>query len=80
MSFTKYEDLMVNLRNKFYLSDSEGLLIIAISPEGKQIAFICCIFTFDKIITLIKAPIVSMIYHNSSFKVPEVRGANVAVA
>jgi hypothetical protein len=69
---------MVHLRNKFYLSDSEGLLIIVIIPEGKQIAFLCCLFTFDKSITLIKAPIFSMIYHNSSFQDPEVRDANVA--
>jgi hypothetical protein len=35
---------MVHLRNEFYLSDSEGLLITAISPEWKQIEFLCCLF------------------------------------
>jgi len=53
--------IMVHLRDKFYLSDFEGLLIIVIGPEGKQIAFLCCRFTFDKSITLIKAAIFSMI-------------------
>lgn len=62
MFLTKYEDMiMVHLRDKFYLSDFEGLLIIVIGPEGKQIAFLCCRFTFDKSITLIKAAIFSMI-------------------
>jgi len=78
---TKYEDMiMAHLRNKFYLSDSEGLLIIVISPEGNQKAFLCCRFIFDKSITLIKAAIFSMNYHNSSFQDPVVRGANVAAA
>jgi hypothetical protein len=72
---------MVHLRTKFYLSDSEGLLIIAIIPDGNKIALLlCCHFAFDKGITLIKTQVFLMIYHHSSFQDPEVRGVNVAGA
>jgi hypothetical protein len=72
---------MVHLRNEFYLSDSEGLLITAISPEWKEIAILCCLFYIRWEYYFNKSSIFfSMIYHNSSFQDPEVRRANVAAA
>jgi hypothetical protein len=43
MFYIKYEGMfLVHLRTKFYLSDSESLIIIAVCPEGNKIALLLC--------------------------------------